>query len=426
MIELSKKETTQEQKKKTRRARNEGSIRWIEEKQLWQARYPAGMKECIDKNGNPCCKTYYKSIYGKKKTGPGGVMEQMRDALSSLGKGEYVDPSDQTLIKWCEDWYHTYKEPKLKTNTRLKYETSLKRLKRYDIAHTQLKNLSLELIQKDYNKMAQDGLSEETIKATHSLVNGALEKAEAVNKINKNPARHVTIPRTDENDTEESNAKALNVSQLDAFLHQIGRRSKYFMYAFFMLNTGLRPGEALALTRSDIDFTVNKVKVTKTYIEKTKKIQNSTKTVSSRRKVPIPSELMGLLREYMLQQTKKDQGDPLFQTAIGIRPTQSYLRKRFKYAGAAAGCDWVNLHTMRHTFASRLFKEKVDIKVISELLGHKDVSTTYDIYVHFIDNIVEESVQVLNTGIPESLPTKSRKGEKKKDNVVDIKKVAVK
>ncbi|ACL77607.1 tyrosine-type recombinase/integrase [Ruminiclostridium cellulolyticum] len=412
------------QKKKTRRARNEGSVRWIEEKQLWQARYPIGLKETIDKNGKPCCKTVYKSIYGKKKTGPGGVMAEMRNALAALGKGTYIDPSDKTLIVWCQEWYETYKEPKLKTNTRLKYETSITRLKRYSIADMQLKNLSLELIQKDYNRMAKDGLSEETIKATHSLVNGALEKAEALNKINKNPARHVTIPRTDEDDAEESNTKALNDTQLDAFLYQIGRRSKYFMYAFFMLNTGLRPGEALALTRSDIDFTTNKIKVTKTYIEKLKKVQNSTKTASSRRKVPIPSEMISLLKEYMLQQPKKEPTDPLFQTATGKRPSQGYLRKRFKYAGASAGCEWVNLHTMRHTFASRLFKKKVDIKVISELLGHKDVSTTYDIYVHFIDNIVEESVQVLNSDIPENLPTKSRKGEKKAKKVIDIKKVS--
>jgi site-specific recombinase XerD len=113
---------------------------------------------------------------------------------------------------------------------------------------------------------------------------------------------------------------------------------------------------------------------------------------------------------------------------MGKRPTQSYLRKRFKFAGEAIKCPWVNLHTMRHTYASRLFKEKIEVKVISELLGHKDVSTTYDIYVHFIDNIVEESVQVLNTSIPENLPKKSRKGEKKKknkkNNVIDLQKVS--
>ncbi|NTV90049.1 MAG: site-specific integrase, partial [Clostridiales bacterium] len=67
------------------------------------------------------------------------------------------------------------------------------------------------------------------------------------------------------------------------------------------------------------------------------------------------------------------------------------------------------------------------IKVISKLLGHKDVSTSYDFYVHFIDNVVEDSVQVLNEDLPEVLPGKSRKGEKKNkksNNVVDMKKAS--
>lgn len=411
--------------KKPRRARNEGSVRWDEDKKLWQARYPIGVRETKGPDDKVISKTVYKSIYGKKKTGPGGVMEKMRDALQSLGKGTYVDPSDKSLIDWCHEWYSTYKEPSLKTNTRLKYETSFIRLARYDISDMQLKNLSLELIQKDYNKMAKDGLAEETIKATHSLINGALEKAEATNRIIKNPARHVIIPKTEtDEDPEERTAKALTDAQTDSFMFQLGRRSKYYMYALFMLNTGLRPGEALALTRGDIDLKNNKVKVSKTYIEKTKKVQNSPKTASSRRNVPIPDAIMTLIKEYMLGAKKKELDSPLFQTDTGKRPTQGYLRKRFKYAGENAGCTWVNLHTMRHTYASKLFKEGVDIKVISQLLGHKDVSTTYDIYVHFIDNIVEESIQVLNANIPGVLPTKCLK--KIKASNISGKKVAIK
>lgn len=113
----------EEPKKKPRRGRNEGSIRWIEEKGLYQASYPIG----IDESG----KTKYKSIYGKKKTGVGGVLEKMRDALASLGKGTYVDPSDKTLITWCREWYETYKEATLKANTKEKYQTSIKREGRY-------------------------------------------------------------------------------------------------------------------------------------------------------------------------------------------------------------------------------------------------------------------------------------------------------
>lgn len=396
-----------------RRGKNEGSIRWLEDKKLWQARYPIGTRQKVDKDGNIYYETVRKSIYGKKNE-KGKLLAQMREALTALGKGEYVDPSDKPLVGWCEEWYETYKKPTVRTNTREKYETSIARLKRYDIAYYQLKMLNQETIQKFYNSLSDDGLSEETIKATHTLINGALDKAEELKIVIKNEARKCKIPK---NDIllidDEPEAKALTEDQEKAFLCQVGRRTKHYMYALFMDNTGLRPGEALALTRADVDLKKKTVKVTKTYLDRQKKIQNAPKTDSSRRTVPIPSDIIKLLEEYMLKQPNKKPDAPLFQTATGRRPTMGYLRKRFKFAGQAIGCEWVNLHTMRHTYASKLFRKKVDIKVISKLLGHKEVSTTYDIYVHFIDNVVEDSVQVLNEGIPEKLPSKSRKGEKK-------------
>jgi integrase len=403
-----------------RRGRNEGTIRWLEDKQLWQARFPIGTREKIDADGNVHFVTVRKSIYGKKNE-KGKLLAQMREALTALGKGEYVDPSDKSLIGWCKEWYETYKKPGIRTNTREKYETSMARLRRYDIANYQLKSLNQELIQRFYNRLSDDGLSEETIKATHSLINGALDKAEELKLVIKNEARRCRIPK---NNIllmgEGEDAKALTEEQEKAFLYQLGRRTKHYMYALFMVNTGLRPGEALALQRSDVDLKKRVVKVTKTYLDRQKRIQNAPKTESSRRTVPIPSEVIKLLEAYMLQQPNKKPDAPLFQTDAGRRPTMSYLRKRFKSAGAAIGCEWVNLHTMRHTYASKLFKKKVEIRVIKDLLGHKDVSTTYDIYVHFIDNIVEDSVQVLNDDIPNDLPSKSRKGERKSKNVVAL------
>ncbi|AGC67407.1 tyrosine recombinase XerC-like protein [Thermoclostridium stercorarium subsp. stercorarium DSM 8532] len=401
-----------EKTKKARRGRNEGSIRWVESKKLWEARFPVGIRE----DG----KTKYKSIYGKNKT---KLLAQMRDALAALGKGEYVDASSKPLITWCKEWFELYKKPDLRINTREKYLTSITRLQRYDIANIPLKNLNQEIIQTFYNRLAEDGFSEETIKATHSLINGALEKAEELKMVIKNEARKCKIPKDDMlgDEAEEKNAKALTEEEEKAFLEQVGKRSKYYMYAVFMLNTGLRPGEALALTRKDINIKNKTVKVTKTYIEKIKKVQNAPKTKSSFRTVPIPDNVLNLLIEYMLKQPNKEPNAPLFQTNSGKRPTMSYLRKRFKFAGEKAGVPWVNLHTMRHTYASKLFKKKIDIKIISQLLGHKDVSTTYDIYIHFIDNVVEESVKVLNEGLPEKLPEKN---QKPKDNITPLKKVS--
>jgi integrase len=282
-----------------------------------------------------------------------------------------------------------------------------------------LKDLSLELIQKYYNSLKKQGKSAATIRATHILINGALEKAEETNRIVNNPARHVTIPRDDDGD--EGEVKALTQEERDAFMSEMGRRSHYYMFALFMESTGLRPGEAIALKRSDMDTKSGKATVNKTYVRPLKGNQNSPKTRASKRVVPVPDNIIKLMNEYMLKQKNQKPGDPLFQTLAGTRISPRNALRQFKAVGHAIGCDWVNLHTMRHTFASRLFKGKVDIKIISKLLGHKKVSTTYDIYVHFIDDTVNESVQILNAGLPETLPEKSRK---KKDNVVEILRVS--
>lgn len=398
-----------EEEKKKRRGRNEGALRYIESKKLWEGRYVVG----VDENG----KSITKSIYSKKKS---DVIIRMREALVALSKGVYIEPSEKSLISWCREWYEIYKDASLKTNTKEKYKTSFKRLEKAEIANIRLKDLNIELIQKYYNSLKKKGCSRATIIATHALINGALEKAEETNRITKNPARHVIIPKDEDEYGVEIEAKALTDDEQERFLYEMGRRSNYYMFALFMMNTGLRPGEAIGLNRKDIDIKKNTVKVNKTFVSALKDNQSSPKTASSKRIVPIPNDTIKLLKEYIIKQKNQEDDSPLFQTLKGTRLSPRNALRQFKSVGESIKCPWVNLHTMRHTYASKLFKEKVDIKIISKLLGHKDVSTTYDIYVHFIDNVVEDSVQILNKDIPDKLPEKTRK---KKDNVVKLKKV---
>ena len=122
----------------------------------------------------------------------------------------------------------------------------------------------------------------------------------------------------------------------------------------------------------------------------------------------------------MLQCSNKKPDAPLFQTKDGKRLYPRNILTRFKAIGEDIGCGWVNLHSMRHTYASRLFKNKVDIKVkVSSMVTR--MYQQLKIYVHFIDNIIEDSVQVLDSITAEKLPTKE---PKKKDNIRELKKVS--
>lgn len=380
---------------KTRRGRGEGSIRYLESKKLYEARYPVGKDP---ETGKPL----YKSIYDKKKK---VALQLMRDALQALGKGEYVDPSDKPLYTWCNEWYELYKEPTLKRlNTKSNYELSLKRIKKYTFARVALKDLTPEIMQTGYNDMHKKYASG-TILITNALINGALDKAEQLNMIAKNPLRQVIIPQDMDTDT----VKALTDDQLDRFLSQLGKRSHYYMFGLFLVNTGLRSGEGAALDRQDFNPDTKTVKVHKTCLPPKRVIQYDTKTKSSIRTVPIPSTVVMLLKAYMLRQPNKADNAPLFQTLRGTRLTMRNVAQQFAVIGESIGCDWVTPHTLRHTFASRLFAKGVDIKVISALLGHKKVSTTYDLYIHFISDVKTDSVQLLNDGLPDTLPKKSWK-----------------
>ena len=176
----------------------------------------------------------------------------------------------------------------------------------------------------------------------------------------------------------------------------------------FLLNTGLRIGEALALKWSDIDLKKKKVNVRRNvvYVKKRAedspketsgynwKEQSSTKTQSGSRIVPLNSEairalisLKGINGEY----------DFLFSNAKGNRIYARNVDRMFRAILKRCSIAPTGVHTLRHTFASCLFAKGVDVKTVSELLGHSDVGITYDTYIHLIQEQHVTAVETLET-----------------------------
>lgn len=149
------------------------------------------------------------------------------------------------------------------------------------------------------------------------------------------------------------------------------------------LNMGLRIGEVCALSWADIDQLDNILSVSGTVVRK--KEDNGTevlaidtpKTPASLRRIPIPSKLHDILRQ--MRATSPGQY-VLSERSRFISPrTYEY---RFHRALAKCGIRSVNYHVLRHTFATRCIESGMDIKTLSELLGHTSPSTTLNTYVH--------------------------------------------
>lgn len=149
------------------------------------------------------------------------------------------------------------------------------------------------------------------------------------------------------------------------------------------LNTGLRIGEVCALSWADIDLNSDTLSVTGTVVRK--KGENGCgylaidipKTSASLRKIPIPSKLHGVL----VRMRNASQGDYVLSEHCRFISPRTY-EYRFHRILDKCGMRSINYHVLRHTFATRCIELGMDVKTLSELLGHTNTSTTLNTYVH--------------------------------------------
>lgn len=167
------------------------------------------------------------------------------------------------------------------------------------------------------------------------------------------------------------------------------------------LYMGLRVGEICALKWSDFDFIDNTVFISKTMLRikdfsntdnKTKILISSPKSDESIRVVPIPSFLLPML---MKIRTNDDAFVLSGSSKRYIEPRN--MQYFFKKVLSDCGLEQINFHALRHTFATRCVEENIDIKSLSEMLGHSSIKITLDRYVHPSMNLKREGIEKLSS-----------------------------
>ena len=166
--------------------------------------------------------------------------------------------------------------------------------------------------------------------------------------------------------------------------------------------TGLRLGEVCALKWGDIDFdagtmlverTISRIKSFEENDSKTKLSIGNPKSRKSVRKIPVPGFLLDIAQQ-LNGPFMNDSFYVLSSAAIPIEP-RTY-QKLFKRILAIAGVKDRKFHAIRHTFATRALELGVDIKTLSEILGHANVSTTLNIYAHSLFEQKKNAIERLN------------------------------
>lgn len=275
-------------------------------------------------------------------------------------------------------------------------------VKGYRIELIKLKDLKINDVQDHYNTIFEKKKSSKTVETMHRIIKPCIRYAYETQRILKDFSGVLKIPV---DSTSLINKKSkVNPLSLEEQFDFIERTNNHKLHALFTtaLDTGLRMGELFALNWDDVDFDKMEIRVTKTLsfikdqeANKWKQDISTTKTVYSRRVIPLPLRTKGILLEHQVKQKKEmkrmgfdqDNETLVFCTPIGTGYERGNVLKRIKKVYADMGIPTKTFHDLRHTYATRLFEMGENPKTVQVLLGHANVSTTLSTYIHVLESL---------------------------------------
>lgn len=287
--------------------------------------------------------------------------------------------------EWFNIWLENYIKPSSKQQTYEQYCKIAKihilpRLGKYELA--ELTPFVLQKFVTDLtvngNKRTGKGLSPNFVKTIISVVQNSLKTAHLVGYLPEYTANIIKRPKIVERQVDcfsLAEQKKIETAALSA------KKDKY-KGIVLCLYTGLRIGELLALSWKDIDLEKGILTVSKTCRDgningKHVRISDTPKTENSRRQIPLSKTILKMLKE-MKKKSKCEFVIADGEKAVFIR---SYQRT-FELLLKKIGLPHKGIHSLRHTFATRALECGMDVKSLSEILGHKNPTITLNRYAH--------------------------------------------
>lgn len=297
---------------------------------------------------------------------------------------------------WLLDWLDYYVKPSAKMRTYERYYgicalhiiPSLGNYKLAEISVIDLQKFITTLLSNGNHKTGK-GLSANTVNAVISVMQNSLRTAHLLGYAKEYTANMIKRPKL-----KERKIECFTLTEQKKIEAAVFESKKTKMFGIVLcLYTGLRIGELLALTWDDIDFLKGLLFVSKSCHDGNDgcnhiRIIDSPKTVHSRRVIPLPKQLLPLLKNL------KKRSNCEYIIADGNKPVfvRSYQRT-FELLLKKLGIAHKGFHSLRHTFATRALECGMDVKTLSELLGHKNATVTLNRYAH---SLLEHKTDMMN------------------------------
>ena len=301
-----------------------------------------------------------------------------------------------SLTSYIAEWLATFKETTVKQSTYDRLLTSAKALEAYTIASMPIGEITFIDIQRYVNDLTKRGYGLSTIKKQMRIVTAPLKQASALHIIPADPGIGIRLPSRYNVSKPERLIEAYTTQEQTALLNVIssGRRTGYFAI-MLMIETGLRVGEVLALRWQDVQLSRKRINVRNTVVRLANKkksfVQDSVKSESSRRTIPLTAEAIKILEK----QYARKRNEWVFANDDGERLSYEALRYQTRKACKEAEIEYRGEHVFRHTFATNCYHKGIDVKILSRLLGHADVNITYNLYIHLYGDGFDEMYEAL-------------------------------
>lgn len=358
----------------------------------WEGRLITGYRE----NG----KAVYKSVYGKTYLETKEKLQRERGIQKCSQEREQKHQEKGITFSEALDQWMKYKQYSLAPSSVLKYKTLIEKHIRPEIGHVPVQDvdnmLVAEILERKAGKPGDESvLSSSTLQSILYIIGAVYNYCIAQKqisgikftiKLHYKPKQEVyVLNRAEQQKLERSLLSEINSSKLGVLI---------------CLYTGLRLGEICALKWEDVSLEKGSIRVTKTIQrlhtengnQKSELILTRPKSVCSMRTIPIPSVLSAIIRQFRQEHSCEDAQYLLSnQREKPIEPrTYEY---RFQSYLKLAGITHYKFHTLRHTFATNCVNVGVDIKSLSEILGHSNVSITLQKYVHSSFEMKQEQIE---------------------------------